>query len=36
MIAQNEVSMNGDLANEIDNCTVSYKHCTGRTQIEQW
>ena len=31
MIAQNEVNMQGELANKTDNRTVSYKHRTGRT-----
>ena len=31
MIAQNEVNMQGELANKTDNRTLSYKHRTGRT-----
>ena len=34
MIAQNEVNMQGELANKTDNGTVSYKHCTGRTLVQ--
>ena len=30
MIAQNEIQVEGKLANKIDNCTVSYKHRKGR------
>ena len=33
MIAQNEVKVDGELANKTDDCTVSYKHCTGRTLV---
>ena len=29
MIAQNEINVQEELANKTDNCTVSYKHCTG-------
>ena len=33
-----KVNMQEELANKSDNCTASYKHCTGRTlvEIEQW
>ena len=31
MTTQNEVKVQEQLANKTDNCTVSYKHCTGRT-----
>ena len=34
MIAQNKVNMQGELANKIDNPTVSYKHRTGRTLVK--
>ena len=30
MIAQNEINAQRELANKIDDCTVSYKHRTGR------
>ena len=31
MIAQNEINVQGELlADKTDNCTVSYKHSTGR------
>ena len=37
-IAQNEVNVQGELANKTDNRTVSYKHRTRRTlvQIKWW
>ena len=34
MIAQNEVNVQAELANETDNRTVSYKHRTGRTLVQ--
>ena len=34
MIAQNEVNMQGELANKTDNRTISYKHRTGRTLVQ--
>ena len=34
MIVQNEVNVQGELANKNDNCTVSYKHRTGRTLVQ--
>ena len=34
MIAQNEVNVQGELANKTDNCTASYKHRTGRTLVQ--
>ena len=34
MIAQNEVNVQGELANKTDNRTVSYKHRTGRTLVQ--
>ena len=33
MIAQNEVNVQGELANKTDNRTISYKHRTGRTLV---
>ena len=30
MIAQNEINVQGELANKTDNCAVSYRHRTGR------
>ena len=30
MIAQNEINVQGELANKTGNRTVSYKDCTGR------
>ena len=30
MIAQNEINLQGELANKSENCTVSDKHCNGR------
>ena len=30
MIAQNEINLQGELANKTENCTVSDKHCNGR------
>ena len=38
MIAQNEINVQGELANKTDNRTASYKHCTGRilVQIKEW
>ena len=33
MNAQNEVNVQGELANKTDNRTVSYKHRTGRTLV---
>ena len=34
MIAQNEVNVEGKLANKTDNRTVSYKHRIGRTLVQ--
>ena len=34
MIAQNEVNVQGELANKTNNRTVSYKHRTGRTLVQ--
>ena len=34
MIAQNKVNVQGELANKIDNPTVSYKHRTERTLVK--
>ena len=34
MIAQNEINVQGELANKTDNCTVSYKNCTGRILVQ--
>ena len=34
MIAQNEVNVQGELANKTDNRTVSYKHHTGTTLVQ--
>ena len=34
MIAQNEIEVQGELANKIDNRTVSYKHHTGRISVQ--
>ena len=34
MVAQNEVNVQGELANKTDDCTVSYKHRTGRTLVQ--
>ena len=34
MIAQNEVNVQGELANKTDNRTVSYKHPGGRTLLQ--
>ena len=38
MVAQNEVNMQGELANKTDNRIVLYMHRTGRTlvQIKLW
>ena len=38
MIAQNEINVQGELANKTDNCAVSYRHLTGRIleQIKSW
>ena len=33
MIAQNEVNVQGELANKTDNRTVSYRHRTGWTLV---
>ena len=33
MTAQNEVNMQGKLANKTDSCTVSYKHRRGRILV---
>ena len=34
MTAQNEVNLQGELANKTDNCTVTYKRGTGRTLLQ--
>ena len=34
MTAQNEVNVQGELANKTDNRTVSYKHRTRRTLVQ--
>ena len=34
MIAQNEVNVQGKLANKTDNRTVSYEHRIGRTLVQ--
>ena len=34
MVAQNEVNVQGELANKTGGCTVSYKHRTGRTLVQ--
>ena len=34
MIVQNEISVQGKLANKTDNHTVSYVHCTGRILVQ--
>ena len=34
MIAQNEIKVQGEVANKTDNRTVSYKHRTGRISIQ--
>ena len=34
MIAQNEVNVQGELANKTDNRTVSHKYRTGRTLVQ--
>ena len=34
MNAQNEVDMQGELANKTDNRTAWYKHCVGRTVVQ--
>ena len=34
MIAENEVNLQGELANKTDNCTVTYKRGTGRTLLQ--
>ena len=34
MIAENEVNLQGELANKTDNCTVIYKRGTGRTLLQ--
>ena len=34
MIAQNKVNVEGELANKTSNCTVSYKHRTGRILVQ--
>ena len=34
MIAQNEVNVQAELANKIDNRTVSYRHRTGRSLVQ--
>ena len=34
MIAQNEVKVQGELANKTNNRTALYKHCTGRILVQ--
>ena len=34
MIAQNKINVQGGLVNKTDNCTVSYKHRTGRILVQ--
>ena len=34
MIAQNEIKVQGELANKTDDRTVSYKHHTGRISVQ--
>ena len=34
MIVQNEINVQGELANKSDICTVSYKHLTGRILVQ--
>ena len=34
MTAQNEVNVQGELANKTDNPTASYKRCTGSTLVQ--
>ena len=34
MIPQNEVNVQGELANKTNNCTVSYNNLTGRTLVK--
>ena len=34
MIAQNEIKVQGEVANKTDNHRVSYKHRTGRISIQ--
>ena len=34
MIAQNEINVQGELANKTDHRTVSYKHRTGRILVQ--
>ena len=38
MIAQNEINLQGELANKTENCTVSDKHCNGTilAQKKEW
>ena len=38
MIAQNEINLQGELANNTENCMVSDKHCNGRilAQKKEW
>ena len=34
MIVQNEINVQGGLANKTDNRTVSYQYCTGRILVQ--
>ena len=34
MIAQNEIKVQGELANKTDDHTLSYKHHTGRISVQ--
>ena len=34
MIAQNEIKVQGELANKTDDRTLSYKHHTGRISVQ--
>ena len=34
MVAQDEFNVQGELANKTDNCTVLYKHRTGKTLVQ--
>ena len=34
MITQNEINLQGELANKIDNRKVSYKHCPGKILVQ--
>ena len=34
MIVQNEINVQGGLANKTDNRTVTYQHCTGKILVQ--